>query len=79
MVCAGPGRDHDGVKLAGPGRFAAWIADRPIHVFLGDEGGDQEALPFEYDPETHLLFVDVPEVPDGRPELSFTHPPHRNP
>ncbi len=79
VVCAGPGRDHDGVKLAGPGRFAAWIADRPIHVFLGDGGGDQEALPFEYDPETHLIFVDVPEVPDGRPELSFTHPPHRNP
>ena len=80
VVCAGPGRDHDGARLAGPGRFAAWIADRPIHVFLGDEGGDQEALPFEYDPETHLLFVDVPENgPDERPVLSFTHPPRRNP
>lgn len=77
VVCAGPGRDHDGVKLAGPGRLAAWTADRPLRVFLENGSADRESLPFEYDPETHLLFVDVPEVPDGRPELSFTHPPRR--
>ena len=56
------------VRLAGPGRFAAWCADRPARAML-----DGRPLPFEYDPRTRLLFVDVPDVPGGRPEIVVAH------
>ena len=65
--------DGFSVRLAGPGRFAAWCADRPARATLGK----RKTLPFQYDPKTHLLSVDVPDVPDGNPELHFAHPPRR--
>ena len=57
------------VRLAGPGRFAAWCADRPARTILDGK----RPLPFEYDPRTRLLFVDVPDVPGGRPEIVVAH------
>ena len=57
------------VRLAGPGRFAAWCASRPASLRSG-----WKDVPFSWDRATGLLLADVPA---GRISVSFAERPAR--
>ena len=57
------------VRLAGPGRFAAWCAARPASLRAGGK-----ALPFSWDPATGLLLTDVTGPSKGA-SVSIELPP----
>ena len=57
------------VRLAGPGRFAAWCARRPASLRAG-----RKDVPFAWDPATGLLLADIPGAADSSPSLSVVVP-----
>ena len=55
------------VRLAGPGRFAAWCRERPREVaFLS---GGRGAITFAWDSASRLLVADVPAVAGASPRI----------
>ena len=55
------------VRLAGPGRFAAWCREKPRDIsFLS---GGKGPLPFSWDPATGLLLAETPAAPGVSPRV----------